>query len=89
MSKVIAALAAIGWLVQQRVSLPGNAGGLAELRHCAPQHWPVAAVGTAAASEAMQGALDALCGIRQRRLRSSWADTKRAGSRTGPKCRIC
>jgi hypothetical protein len=60
MSEVIAALSAIGWLVQQRVPLPDGAGQLAELRHCAPQHWPKAAVGTAAASEAMQGALDAL-----------------------------
>jgi hypothetical protein len=46
--------------VQQKIALPDGAGKLAELRHCAPQHWPKAAQGTAAASEQMQGALDAL-----------------------------
>jgi hypothetical protein len=60
MAEVIANLSALGWLVQQRIALPEGAGKIAELRHCAPQHWPKAAQGTAAASAAMTEALSAL-----------------------------
>jgi hypothetical protein len=60
MAELVATLAALGWLVQQKIALPDGAGRLAEMRHTAPQHWPKAAQGTAAASAAMQQALDQL-----------------------------